>query len=242
MAARAAGVVGVFLAAALVGATVWVQPFVSRPYLHTNLYLPSGKLVEQASLGYRELASDMVWFQAVQYYGGYKQSQHDLAYFSGLINIVTELDPHFAFPYIFGAVVMAQDLGDLDGGIAILKRGMNNNPSMYELPFEMGFLYYTVAHDDSAAARYFDLASRLPGGKERAGRFAAFVYSKAGHLETSIRMWQEIANGADEPYMRDLAKHYVEKLEREAVARRKHDEAAGSEKSATNNGTQRDDI
>jgi hypothetical protein len=215
MVSRVEGVTGISLLAALVAATAWVQPFVSRPYLHTNLYLPSGKFVEQASLGYRELASDMVWFQAVQYYGGYALSQHDLAYFGGLIDIVNELDPHFAFPYIFGAVVMAQDMGDFDRGIHTLRRGMQNNPSMYEIPFEAGFLYYTVAHDDSAAARYFDLASRLPGGKERAGRFAAFVYSKAGHTQTSIRMWQEIANDeSEQPYMRDLAKHYIQKLER----------------------------
>lgn len=242
MVSRVAGVTGVLLAAALVSATVWVQPFTSRPYLHTNLYLPSGKLVQQASLGYRELASDMVWFQAVQYYGGYAQSQHDLAYFSGLIDITTELDPHFVFPYIFGAVVMAQDLGDFERGISVLKRGMQNNPSMYELPFEIGFLYYTVAHNDSAAARYFDLASRLPGGKERAGRFAAFVYSKAGHLETSMRMWQDIARDDNEqPYMRELARHYLQKLERE-TARKNASTPARPQKAPPVSGEKRNDI
>lgn len=218
MISRLAGITGVALCGALVGATIWVQPFTTRPYLHTNLYLPSGKFVQQAALGYRELASDMVWFQAVQYYGGYRLSEHDLAYFGGLIDITTELDPHFAFPYIFGAVVMAQDLGDFDRGIHLLRRGMQNNPTLYELPFEIGFLYYTVARDDSAAAHYFDLASRLPGGKERAGRFAAFVYSRAGHTETSIRMWQDIArDDKEQPYMRDLARHYIQKLEREGA-------------------------
>jgi len=123
------------------------------------------------------------------------------------------------FPYIFGAVVMAQDLGDLDRGINVLKRGMRNNPEIYELPFEIGFLYYTVARNDSSAAQYFDLASRLPGGKDRGGRFAAFVYSKAGHLQTSIKMWEEIERDSDQPYMRELAKHYVEKLRREAATR-----------------------
>ncbi len=241
MVSRVAGITGILLSLALVGATAWVQPFTTRPYLHTNLYLPSGKFVQQASLGYRELASDMVWFQAVQYYGGYAQSQHDLAYFSGLIDITTELDPHFAFPYIFGAVVMAQDLGDFDRGIRVLKRGMHNNPSMYELPFEIGFLYYTVAKNDSAAARYFDLASRLPGGKERAGRFAAFVYSKAGHLETSMRMWQEIAlDDNEQPYMRELARHYLQKLEREAARERGHDPA--DREKAPPHGEKGDDI
>jgi hypothetical protein len=207
-------VLGVALAVALVWTTVQVQPFNSRPYLHTNLYLPSGRFIQEASLGYRELTADIVWFQAVQYFGGYATSEHDLAYFNGLIDIVNELDPHFVFAYIFGAVVMAQDLGDFDRGIAVLKRGMGQNPRAWELPFEIGFLNYTVAHNDSAAGRYFDLASRMPGGGDRARRFAAFVYAKGGHMETSIRMWEELERESEEPYMRELAKHYLERLRR----------------------------
>jgi tetratricopeptide (TPR) repeat protein len=217
VAARAARLAGLGLVLALVFSTARVQPFVERPYLHTNLYLPSGKFVEQAALGYRELAADMVWFQAVQYYGGYAKSEHDLAYFAGLIGIVNQLDPHFVFPYVFGAVVLAQDLGALDEGIQVLRRGMERNPQSWELPFEIGFLYYTVARDKPSAAHYFDLASRLPGGAEIAARFAAFVYSKAGHRETSIRMWEEIEREAEQPYMREMAKRYLVKLRAQAA-------------------------
>jgi len=154
--------VGVALLAALAAATTRVQAYRDRPYLYTNLYLPSGKFIEQTSLGYRELAADWVWFEAVQYYGGFALQQHDLAYFHGLIDIVTDLDPHFSFPYIFGAVIMSQDMGDLERGVEILKKGMRQNPSDWTYPFEIGFLYYVSARDAERAARYFDLASRMP--------------------------------------------------------------------------------
>ena len=205
-------VVGVLLAALVTVASARVQTYRYRPYLHTNLYLPSGKFIEQASLGYRELAADWVWFQATQYFGGWAMGEHDLAYFNGLIEIVTDLDPQFKFPYIFGSVVIAQDLGDLERGVEILKKGMRQNPSAWDYPFEIGFLYYVVARDSDRAARYFALASRLPGGQAVAGRFAAFVYSKGGHVETSIRMWEEIARESDQPYMREMAKRYIEQL------------------------------
>jgi hypothetical protein len=214
MAARAGRLAGVSLLLALVFATVRVQPYVHRPYLHTNLYLPSGRFVKQASLGYDEIASDMVWFQAVQYYGGFAQGQHDLAYFAGLIHIVNQLDPHFVFPYVFGAVVLAQDLNSFDRGIEVLKRGMEQNPTAWDFPFEIGFLYYTVARDEASAAHYFELAGKMPGGGDRARRFAAFVYAKGGHRETSMRMWEEIARSSDEPFMRELAKHYLQQLQR----------------------------
>lgn len=204
--------IGAALVAALALTTSHVQGYRDRAYLHSNLYLPSGKFVAQSSLGYRELAADCVWFQAVQYFGGYAMGQHDLAYFNGLIDIVTDLDPHFAFPYIFGAMVMSQDMGDLDRGVGILKKGMRQNPMNWEYPFEIAFLYYVRERDADRAARYFELAARLPGGGDKARRFAAFVYSKAGHEETSIRMWEELARESDQPYMRELAERYIERL------------------------------
>jgi hypothetical protein len=240
--ARASRFAGIALVLGLMLVTARVQPFVQRPYLHTNLYLPSGKFVQQASLGYRELAGDMVWFQAVQYFGGYAKSEHDLAYFAGLIDIVNELDPHFVFPYVFGAVVLAQDLGDMDRGVRVLRRGMEQNPQNWELPFQIGFLYYTVKRDRPMAAHYFDLASRLPGGEHRAARFAAFVYSRAGHTETSIRMWEEIERTADQPYMREMATRYLKKLRHEATRQKPRGSSAEADSSATSAEDGNDDI
>jgi len=203
---------GLLLAVSLVHSTVRVQDYRVRPYLYANLYLPSGEFVQQTSLGYRQLAADMVWFQAVQYYGGYAKSQHSLAYFNGLIDIVTDLDPHFVFPYMFAAIVMSQDMGDLDSGIEVLKKGMRANPETAAFPFEIGFLYYISRADETAAQHYFTLASKMPDGGDRARRFAAFVASKAGHVETSIRMWEELASTSKEPYMREMARRYIREL------------------------------
>jgi len=192
--------------------TARVERYSQRPYLHDNLYLPSGQLARQVSLGYRELAADMVWFSAVQYYGGYRKSYHDLAYFEGLVRIVTDLDPYFVFPYQFGAAVLASDMASFDRGIELLRKGMVNNPTRWEFPFEIGFLSYIGCEDNDMAARYFELAARLPGGGDRARRFAAFVYSRAGHQENSIRMWQELLETSDVPWMRELAERSIEKL------------------------------
>jgi hypothetical protein len=212
------GVVGAAALAGLVAATIHAGPYEQRPYLYDHLYLPSGKFVEQTSLGYQQLVADLVWFSAIQYYGGYRQAHHSLAYFDGLINIVTDLDPNFTFPYIFGAVVMSQDMGDFSRAATLLKKGMARNPTRWELPFEIGFLAYVDVHDDVTAAQYFELAARLPGGGDRARRFAAFVYSRAGRAENAIRMWEELAEESDEPYMRELARHYLQRLQAEHAA------------------------
>ena len=176
------------------------------------LYLPSGEFLEQASLGYRNLAADLLWFRTVQYYGGYSKGENDLALFSHLIDVITDLDPQFIFAYTFGALIISQDIGYPAGGVEVLQKGMWNNPENWWIPFEIGFIYYVDEKDLPNAERYFHLASRIPGADGIAKRFAAFVAQRAGHTETSIAMWEDLARTADNPAMRDLAEMYLEKL------------------------------
>jgi tetratricopeptide (TPR) repeat protein len=206
--------VGTFLVAGLVTATVHVQEFTFRPYLHESLYLPSGNFISQLSLGYRQVVSDLVWFAAIQYYGDYRLDRHGLDYFKGLIDIVVTLDPNFSFAYEFGAIVVSEDMGHFEEGIDILKRGMAENPTSWRLPFEIGFLYYLHQVNFDIAARYFDLASRMPDAPESAKRFAAFVYWVAGQQAPALKLWEEYAEYTDNPYLKELAKSYVEKLKR----------------------------
>lgn len=203
---------GAVIVSGFVLSTVWVQKYRYRPYLHEKLYLPSGKFVEQLSLGYREVVADAVWLSAVQYYGDFRKGNHDLKYFRGLIDITTTLDPHFIFAYVFGALVVSEDVGAFDEGMDILKQGMAHNPASWQLPFEIAFLNFINRQDTQMAARYFELASRMPGAPEYTRRFAAFVYSKAGDTESSIRMWEEYMEHTDNPYLKELAERYIEKL------------------------------
>jgi len=176
------------------------------------LYLPSGEFIEQATLGYHNLAADVLWFKMVQYYGGYRMGENDLALFSHLVDVITDLDPQFVFAYVFGALVIAQDLGHFESGAAFLEKGMENNPEEWWLPFELGFLQYVYARDYAAAVSSFERAARLPGAGPQAARFAAFAAGKAGHVETSIAMWEELARTSDNEYIRELAERYIEEL------------------------------
>jgi hypothetical protein len=203
--------------AGLVGSTAWVQRYRYRPYLYEKLYLPSGKFVKQMSLGYREVVADVVWLSAVQYYGDFRKGNHDLTYFRGLIDITTTLDPHFIFAYLFGALVVSEDVGAFGDGMDILKQGMARNPNSWQLPFEIGFLNFVDRKDTRTAARYFELASKMPGAPEYAERFAAFVYSRAGDAESSIRMWEEYREHAENPLLKEMAERYIAKLKQSPI-------------------------
>lgn len=192
-----------------------VEAISRRQYDLDVMYLPSGRFIREVSLGYRNLTADILWFRTVQYYGSYRMGKNDLALFTHLVDVITDLDPQFTFAYLFGALIVAEDLGYVREGIEFLEKGIRNNPDDWWLMFEMGFLYYVDARDYTAAMRCFRRASRMPGADDIAERFAAFVAAKGGHTETSVAMWEEVARTTENPYIRDLAERYIEKLKGE---------------------------
>ena len=94
----------------------------------------------------------------------------------------------------------------------MLKRGMVANPQAWQLPFEIGFLHYIHRVDYNIGARYFDLASKLPGAPDRAGRFAAYSYDRGGSDESSIRIWEAYIETTDDPYLKEMAERYIAKI------------------------------
>jgi len=198
--------------AALLASSHGVENLSRKKLQSEVLYLPSGQFIKQATLQYHNLAADLLWFRMIQYYGGYRMGEHDLALFSHLVDVITDLDPQFTFAYSFGALIIAEDVGNLDRGVAFLEKGIRNNPNDWWLPFELGFLQYVYARDYARALHYFQAASRLPGAGPQAARFAAFVAARAGYVETSIALWEELRRTSDNRFIRALAERYVEKL------------------------------
>jgi tetratricopeptide (TPR) repeat protein len=196
----------------LVAASRGVEGLAEKKHRLEVLYLPSGQFIEQASLGYRDLAADILWFRMVQYYGGYRMGENDIALFAHLVDVITDLDPQFVYAYVFGALIIAQDLGEFRQGIGFLEKGVRNNPQDWWLPFQLGFLHYVYARDYPQALVYFEKAARLPGAGPQAARFAAFVAGKAGYVETSIALWEELGRTTDNKYLRELADRYIAKL------------------------------
>ncbi len=184
-----------------------------------RLYVPSGLFLREAAAGFREVTADWLWFQTVQYYGGYRQGRHGLDYFRGLVRAVNVLDPRFVEAYRFGALVLATDMGDVEGGVDLLRRGILANPRLSALPFEVGFLHYVLARDYRRAAAWFDAAAAAPDANDFTRRFAAFAHRRAGELEVSLALWRNLRATTSSPQMRELAERMIGGLEKAVAAR-----------------------
>jgi hypothetical protein len=178
------------------------------------LYVPRPDVLKVLSSGYGDLLSDFYWLRTVTYYGEWRQGTHGIRFFRELLSTVVTLDPNFTEAYRFGSIVLADDMGAFEEGIEFLRLGMEVMPDNWWLPFEAGFLEYTLQRNDEAAYEWFQRAGRLEGAPDMPRRFAAFVASRAGKLEVSYELWRIVAETTTSPSMRAKALDYMEQLER----------------------------
>ena len=176
-------------------------------------YLPTTNALRFMAAGYDDVMADVLWLRTVTYYGEWRQGDHGIAFFRELSHRVVDLDPHFIDAYRFGAVVLADDLGSFDDAIALLRKGMVAMPDTWWLPFEAGFLEYTIRADDERAAKWFRIAAEKPDAPDIAHSFAAFVTSRAGDLAVSLELWKFVAATSKNLEMRRKAEAYVAELE-----------------------------
>ena len=135
------------------------------------LYLWKGSQVKRLVPGFEHLAADIYWLRTVQYFGGErvfaKDKRFDLLY--PLIEITTTLDPRMEIAYRYGAVFLAEPVpigaGRPDLGVAVLERGVRNNPASWRLHQELGFFHFVYLHDAKRAAEILVEASQHPGGR-----------------------------------------------------------------------------
>jgi hypothetical protein len=215
-AAVARGLAPFLIAASLVGGAGYLHAHFRTRLLgagtHELLYYPSGVWVRQASLGYETLAADLAWLRGIQYYGEHRLTDQKFDMIGHVMGIVADLDPRFLQPYVFGAFVLAQEMKRPERGLALLERGMAENPGRWELAFEAGFLHYVARHDYVEAGRYFSRAAHLPGHPEYVERFAAFAQQRAGNDAMAILLWKRVLATGNK-YMQEVAKREIARLE-----------------------------
>lgn len=173
---------------------------------------PSGRWLQELSLGHPQLLADVAWLEAIQYYGKHRQTDRRYPLSPHLFSILTEADPQFESAYLFAALVMSEG-GFLEDAERLLQRGVDRNPDSWKLRFELGFFQYVALKDYRAAAENFYNAAQLEGAAPYAHRFAAAAYEKAGDPQTAKVLWSLLAESTDNEEVRRMAAERLAELE-----------------------------
>lgn len=194
-------VLAVSLGALQIPLTHWSN---SKPKLQKLTYLPSGDYLRMASLGYRELAADLLWLQAIQVMGERKLSEEAGHWLYQAVDRITTLDPKFVRAYEAGSHALCILVVLPEQSNRLLEKGMRHNPQEWKLPFLLGMNYYFELADDEKAAEVMALASRLPGAPESLVRLAAKLFVSAKSPQQAVELLAKVYEETSDENVRKM--------------------------------------
>jgi tetratricopeptide (TPR) repeat protein len=157
----------------------------------TLLSVPPGNVVRLISSGYRNLLADVFYMRFTTYWGYWLTHGHRFHNLYPLLDLVTELDPHFKSAYEVGSLALA-DSKEVGRAVDLLLKGAHYHPKDYWYLYQSGMMLFLYGEDYLQAAKYFEMASRLPGAPADAQYFAARMYLVGGQRELARDRWLTI--------------------------------------------------
>lgn len=187
-------------------------------------WVRSPEVMRRLVLGFNSVAADVYWIRAVQYYGSTKLSKvedKDYSFLFPLLDITTTLDPRFNIAYRFGAILLSEGYpngpGRPDEAIALLEKGIRESPNKWEYYLDAGFVEYWWHDDPKAAADWFLRGSKLSTAPNWLQPLAASVLAEGGDQLAARVLWTQLAQTAEQEWMRRTARTRLQQLDAEAV-------------------------
>jgi len=134
-----------------------------------------------------------------------------------MLDLITDLDPHFRIVYYFGGIVLALEADQVDRSNALLEKGMKHHPDYWKFPFFIGFNRFYHQGDLLGAAEYISRAAALPGSPDYLPKLAASMYAKAGRTEDAVALLEAMAETVDEDWLKRKFRKKIQDLKRGKV-------------------------
>lgn len=185
-----------------------------------TVIIQSAALIGRASLSYRPLVADVYWLRTLQHYGRTKLSKDPHKQYNLLepfLDLTTSLDPRFSAAYRFGAIFLAEPFPDGPGrpdrAIALLEKGLREQPGKWEFVYDIGFVEYWWRGNYEAAARRFQEAGRLPNAPSWVAPLAAVTLAQGGDRRSSRLLWQQVREAREADWLVRAAEHRLAQLD-----------------------------
>jgi hypothetical protein len=208
-------------------------------------YAPAPRTAALVTLGYRELAADLLFLRLKGYFGGSESTARGIA---ALVEAILALDPQHHRVYEWGARAITLASRGVDNAaylraIAVLEAGSRQFPDDWKLPYLAGEIYtQDLKTSDPAQRRAWDergtllteSAIRKPNAPAEAATWAATMRTRLGQHQRAVDGLREMLLVTDDATARarllaklaDLENDAADELAGELLEARRRFEAA----------------
>jgi|GEM_PF-3028549 len=192
-----------------------------RAPVHRTI-MPS-EVVRHLAFGFNAVLADYYWVTAVQAY--LKWDSFD-AYYPEYFKIISALDPHFEYPYLFAILTVPTKINpaSLLWLEQVANRGIRAFPQNYQIPFSAATQFHIVGKDNVRAVYFLGIASAIGGVPELVLRTQAiYLMRDATDYDKSRSLFEVILATADNEETKKIVTErillldLVEKLEQAVI-------------------------
>ena len=204
-------VLAAFLMVAVVGLQAFIDPLRRQPAIepqskntnkllgtvgNTGAALPFAYTLGALS-GFRQIIAGLLWVRSDAFF---HQGNYDAIL--PLIRLITWMDPNWLDPYATGAWHMMYNFTDTDqrsdrrylpAGMALLREGIDNNSTTYDMYKEAGWNSFDKIKDYAESAKYYADAEKNDPNFDitQVGHPLAHCYERMGETDKAIAQWED---------------------------------------------------
>ncbi len=174
--------------------------------------MPRGEYLKPMLLGYQHLGADLLWLQLLQVLGKKKATAGEYEWIYHALDVITTLDPQYDYAYYVGGVILTNLAQRTDLSNRILEKGFESNPTVWNLPFLLGYNHYFILGDAAKGAEYMAAAAKLPGGPSYLPGLASRMYAEASNPEVALQLLRALWLQTQDHEMRQVLENRAKEI------------------------------
>jgi hypothetical protein len=179
--------------------------------------LPRGDVLRPVLLGYHHVGADIIWLRIIQVLGDRIVREQDYEWLYHALDVLTTLDPKYVYAYDAGGTVLAELAGRVDWSNRLLEKGLEPNPSSWQIPFRLGFNHFFHLDDHMRAAEYMAQAAKVPGAfpigpPAYTARLASRLYVQGNNPEVALEFLEAMLEQTDDDTVREQLQRRIRRV------------------------------
>jgi hypothetical protein len=179
------------------------------------LYLPSANHIKLATLGFNNFASDILWFNTINYFGKQLRGSKDYRWLGNMCDLVTRLDPKKGFAYEFCSNMLAWEAHDYKQSISLLDRAVLELPTEWRYHYLRGFTNWYFLDRRDLARDDLVRASKLPAAPAFLASLAGRLMVDGNDVDSAVAFLKDTLSHASDDNARKVL---TEKLQRAQIS------------------------
>jgi len=191
---------------------------------HQPPLLPRPELLHALFAAQQMMVADYWWVRTTEATGRAQTAEEyrDIADYAAL---VADLDPDFAYLYVFAGAVIPVNLGrdrwaNTEESTRILERGVQRFPRHIYLRILLAHNLSYFRRDYRAAADLLAGTAKLPGAPRYLAALATRMYAQAGEFDAGRAIAEALAESTEDPELRELMKQRRDQMAQEEELQR----------------------